>query len=134
MNFIAYAGGSAVTWYLTKNIAFRSSDTIINYIMNYDADPNIKDHHTVQSIRCMLSKYKDMDDTSPAYEAMLSVRHCLQELEDLMEQAKLKESVHKHGYFTRFRTYDARTDNKTIEGKTKDLMSRLDLFTRLIKL
>lgn len=134
MNFLLYAGGSAITWYLGKNLAFRSTDTIINYVMNYDADPNIKDNHTVQSIRCMLEKYKDMDDTNPAYEAMLSVGQCLQDLENIIETAKLKQSVHSHGYFTRFRTYDATTDNTLIDSKIKDLMARLDLFTKLVKL
>jgi hypothetical protein len=134
MNFVLYAGGSAVTWYLGKNLAFRSTDTLINYVMNYDADPDIKDNHTVKSIRCMLENYKGMDDTDPAYEAMLSVKQCLHELENIIETAKLKQSVHSHGYFTRFRTYDATADNLSIDKKVKDLMARLDLFTKLAKL
>ena len=82
MNFVFYGGVSAVTYFLTKNVAARSTDALLSYIMNSDADANIKDHHTVKSIQCMLKKYKDMQDTHPAYESMLSVQEALKDLED----------------------------------------------------
>jgi len=134
MNVIYYIGGSAITWYLTKNVAYRSTDAIINYIMNADADPTIKDRHTVKSIQCMLTKYKDMTDEHPAYESMLAVQDALKELSDTIQRIKLKIHVHNNGYLSRFRTYDARNDNKKIQEKVDELMSRLDLFTKLLRM
>lgn len=134
MNVIYYIGGSAITWYLTKNVAYRSTDALINYIMNSDADPTIKDRHTVKSIQCMLAKYKDMTDEHPAYESMLAVQDALKDLSDTIQRIKLKIHVHNNGYFSRFRTYDARKDNKKIQEKVDELMSRLDLFTKLLRM
>ena len=134
MNFVYYLGGSAITWYLTKNVAYRSTDALVNYIMNADADPNIKDHHTVKSIECMLAKYKSMPETHPAYESMLGVKDALKELSDVIQRIQLKIHVHNNGYLSRFRTYDARKDNKRIQEKVDELMSRLDLFTKLLKM
>lgn len=132
MNVVYYLGGSAITWYLTKNVAYRSTDALINYIMNAEADPTIKDHHTVKSIECMIKKYENMTDEHPAYESMLSVKDALRELSDTIQKIKLKIHVHNNGYISRFRTYDARKDNKTIQDRIDELLSRLDLFTKLL--
>ena len=132
MNFVFYGGVSAVTYFLTKNVAARSTDALLSYIMNSNADANIKDHHTVKSIQCMLKKYKDMQDTHPAYESMLSVQEALKDLEDSIRNIKLKIHIHNSGYLTRFRTYDARKDNILIQEKIDEVMLRLDLFTKLI--
>lgn len=134
MNFLYYLGGSAVTYYLTKTVAYRSTDALINYIMNTDADPTIRDHHTVESIQCMLKKYKNLKENHPAYESMLGVKHALKDLSDTIDLIKLKIHVHNNGYFSRFRTYDARSDNCTIQRKVDELMTRLDLFTKLLKI
>ena len=134
MNVVYYLGGSAITWYLTKNVAYRSTDALINYIMNADADPSIKDHHTVKAIECMLTKYKDMTEKHPAYESMLGVKDALKDLSDTIQTIKLKIHVHNNGYISRFRTYDARKDNQKIQEKVDELMSRLDLFTKLLRM
>ncbi len=134
MNVVYYLGGSAITWYLTKNVAYRSTDALLNYIMNSDADPTVRDHHTVKSIECMLAKYKGMKESHPAYESMLGVKDALKNLADTIQGIKLKIHVHNNGYISRFRTYDARKDNVLIQKKVDELMSRLDLFTKLLKM
>ncbi len=133
MNIVYYLGGSAITWYLTKNVAYRSTDALVNYIMNTDADPTIKDHHTVKSIEGMLKKYENMSEMHAAYEAMLGVKDALAELSDTIGKIKLKIHVHNKGYLSQFRTYDARQDNKIIQQKVDELMTRLDLFVKLLK-
>lgn len=134
MNLAYYIGGSAVTYYLTRNIAAKTTDAFVNYIMNFDADPKIKDHHTVESIACMLKKYENMEENNPAYESMLSVKQALQDLSDTIYKTKLKIHVHNKGYLSRWRTYDARKDNIIIQKKIDELMYRLDLFTKILKL
>lgn len=134
MNLVYYIGGSAATYYLSRNIAYKTTDAFVNYIMNYDADDKINDHHTVQSISCMLKKYDSMEESHPAYESMLSVKQGLQDLSDTIHKIKLKIHVHNNGYLSRFRTYDARKDNKKIQEKIDELMYRLDVFTKLLKM
>jgi len=134
MNLVYYVGGSALTYYLSRNIASKTTDALINYVMNFDADDRLNDHHTVESISCMLKKYENMRDTNPAYESMLSVKQALQDLSDTIHKIKLKIHVHNNGYFSRFRTYDARKDNKKIQRKIDELMYRLDVFTKILKL
>jgi DNA anti-recombination protein RmuC len=49
-----------------------------------------------------------------------------------VDRARLKLAVHEAGWLTRFRTFDARADNHEIEKKASELMTRLDIFTKLI--
>lgn len=134
MNLVYYVGGSALTYYLSRNIASKTTDALINYVMNFDADDKLNDHHTVESISCMLKKYEKMKESDPAYESMLSVKQSLQDLSDTIHKIKLKIHVHNNGYLSRWRTYDARKDNKKIQKKIDELMYRLDVFTKILKL
>ena len=106
MNMVYYIGGSAITYYLSRNIASKTTDVLINYIMNFEADDKLKDHHTVESITCMLKKYESMKENHPAYESMLSVKQALQDLSDTIHKIKLKIHVHNNGYISRFRTLE----------------------------
>ena len=134
MNIVYYLGGSAITWYLTKNVAYKSTDALVSYIMNSDADPNLKNYHMVKSIGCMIHTYEDMTDDHPAYESMLALKDALKDLSDTIDTIKLKIHVHNNSYLSKFRTYDARGDNVLIQQKVDNLMIRLDLFTKLLKL
>lgn len=131
---LAYPVAVAGTYFIGKNILFKSTSYVIDYILNSNADPDIKESHTVETIEAMLYTYKDLTNNHPAYESKRAVEQSLNELRDVVDRVRLKLSVHQSGYFTRFRTFDARTDNIVIEKKATELMSRLDIFTKLIKL
>ena len=75
-----------------------------------------------------------MKTEHPAYNAMMVVREGLNKLKSAIDIAEMKKEAHKQGYVSRFRTYDASNDNKTIEALTEDLMRRLELFSNLIQL
>lgn len=129
-----YPVAVAGTYFIGRNILYKGTSYVIDYVLNTNADPDIKDSHTVDTIRGMLETYKELHKTHPAYESLQSVSAALKELQDEVDRARLRLSVHENGWVTRFRTYDARTDNVRIEKKSKELMSRLDIFTKLIKL
>ena len=82
----------------------------------------------------MLSLYKHLKPRHPAYKAMGEVRDGVRDLQIAIERTKLKYDAHRGGYLSRFRTFDATADNVVIEKKAKDLMERLDLFTKLMNL
>ena len=124
----------AGTYFIGRNILYKGTSYVIDYVLNTNADPDIKDTHTVETIRGMLDTYKKISKNHPAYESLQSVATALKELQDEVDRARLRLSVHENGWVTRFRTYDARSDNTRIEKKSKELMSRLDIFTKLIKL
>lgn len=124
----------AGTYFIGRNILYKGTSYVIDYVLNTNADPDIKDTHTVETIRGMLDTYKNLSKNHPAYESLQSVATALTELQDEVDRARLRLSVHENGWVTRFRTYDARVDNTRIEKKSKELMSRLDIFTKLIKL
>lgn len=129
-----YPVAVAGTYFIGRNILYKGTSYVIDYVLNTNADPDIKDTHTVETIRGMLDTYKNLSKTHPAYESLKSVATALKELQDEVDRARLRLSVHQNGWVTRFRTYDARVDNTRIEKKSKELMSRLDIFTKLIKL
>jgi hypothetical protein len=129
-----YVGGSAAAYWLGSNLFFRSVNASIDWVLNKHASSEIKETHTVSSIRSMLEVYKNLPDSHPAYGAMIQVKDGLQDLQTAIERARLKYEAHKGGYITRFRTFDASEDNVIIERKASDLMTRLDLFTSLMKL
>ena len=131
---ISWAVGSAAAYWVGSNLVFRSANATIDWVLNKQADPDIKEIHTVQSISAMLNAYKNLPETHPAFMAKASVEDALKDLADVIQRTKLKEEAHKGGYVTRFRTFDASDDNKLIEKKATILMERLDLFTKLMKL
>ena len=131
---LAYPVAVAGTYFIGRNILFKGTSYAIDYILNSNADPDIKESHTVETIEAMLDSYKDLSKKHPAYESKRAVEESLKQLRDVVDRVRLKLSVHESGYLTRFRTFDARADNIIIEKKANELMSRLDIFTKLIKL
>lgn len=129
-----YPVAAAGTYFIGRNILFRGTSYAIDYLLNSNADPDIKETHTVETIKSMLNAYSDLEDSHPAYESKRSVEEALRELQDVVDRARLKLSVHEAGWVTRWRTFDARSDNTVIEKKARELMSRLDIFTKLIQL
>ncbi len=129
-----YLSGSAAAYWLGSNILFRSVNASIDWLLNKHATSEIKETHTVSSINSMLEVYKDLPYDHPAHGAMEQVRDGLRDVQVAIERARLRYDAHKGGYITRFRTFDATEDNIIIERKASDLMTRLDLFTNLMKL
>lgn len=128
-----YPVAAAGTYFIGRNILFRGTTYAIDYILNSNADPDIKETHTVETISSMLKTYRNLSKTHPAYESKLAVEQALKDLQDVVDRARLRLSVHEAGWVTRWRTFDARPDNIHIESKARELMSRLDIFTKLIR-
>lgn len=126
-----YGSSSVAMWFVGKNLVSRAASNAVDYILNSNANDIIKDPHAVRSIRSLLEKYK-VEKTSVAYEAMLSVHEALKQLEDVTEQAKMRRKVHQHGYFSRWRTFDASDDNKKIQAGTEIVLARLEVFNKLL--
>ena len=133
MAFMYYPVAVAGTYFIGRNILYRGTSFAIDYMLNSNADPDIKETHTVTTIESMLKQY-NIKRSHPAYESRKSLELALDELKDAVDRARLKLSVHESGWLTRFRTFDARADNNIIEHKAKELMHRLDIFTKLIQL
>ena len=131
---IYYIGGSAAAYWLGSNVLVRSANASIDWLLNSKASPDISETHTVKSIHAMLAVYKHLTPRHPAYKAMGEVRDGLRDLQIAIDRTKLKFEAHRGGYISRFRTFDATSDNIVIERKAKDLMERLDLFTKLMTL
>jgi hypothetical protein len=132
--FLFYGGGSVAAYFVGRNILGRATNNALDYILNSNANDTIKDIHVVKSISGMLKTYRGMKSEHPAYEAMIAVREGLNKLNLAIENAELKREAHRQGYLSRFRTYDASSDNRRIEILCEDLMKRLELFTNLIQL
>ena len=132
--FLFYGGSSVAAYFVGRNILGRATNNALDYILNSNANDTIKDIHVVKSIRGMLKTYRGMKSEHPAYEAMMAVREGLNKLNLAIENAELKREAHRQGYLSRFRTYDASSDNSRIEILCEDLMKRLELFTNLIQL
>lgn len=128
-----YPVAAAGTYFIGRNILFRGTTYAIDYILNSNADPDIKETHTVETISSMLSSYEDLSKNHPAYESKRAIEQALKDLQDVVDRARLRLSVHEAGWVSRWRTFDARSDNIHIESKAKELMSRLDIFTKLIR-
>jgi hypothetical protein len=128
-----YPVAAAGTYFIGRNILFRGTTYAIDYILNSNADPDIKETHTVATISSMLRSYEDLPKNHPAYESKRAVEQALMGLQDVVDRARLRLSVHESGWLTRWRTFDARSDNLQIESKARELMSRLDIFTKLIQ-
>ena len=133
MAFMYYPVAVAGTYFIGRNILYRGTSFAIDYILNTNADPDIKETHTVQTIESMLNQYI-LERNHPAYESRRSLKLALDDLKDAVNRARLKLGVHEGGWLTRFRTFDARADNTIIESKAKELMHRLEIFTKLIQL
>lgn len=133
-SLLFYLSGSAAAYWLGSNILFRSVNASIDWLLNKHATSEIKETHTVSSINSMLKVYRDLPTNHPAYGAMQQVQDGLRDLQVAIERARLRYDAHKGGYITRFRTFDATEDNMIIERKADELMTRLDLFTSLMKL
>lgn len=129
-----YPVAAAGTYFIGRNMLFRGTSYVIDYILNSEANPDIKETHTVETIKAMLQAYKDLKPYHPAFESKRTVREALEDLQDCVDRARLKLAVHEAGWLTRFRTFDARADNHEIEKKASELMTRLDIFTKLIRL
>ena len=129
-----YPMAAAGTYFVGRNMLFRGTSYAIDYLLNSNADPDIKETTTVETISSMLNTYKDLAKDHPAYESKCAVELALKDLQDTVDRTRLKLSVHQSGWVTRWRTFDARADNAMIEKKAKELMSRLDVFTKLIRL
>lgn len=130
---ILYGTGSLAAWFIGRNIASRATNNTIDYLLNSNADSNIKDVHVVKSISGLLDTYREMNSRHPAYEAMMAIREGLNKLKGAIEAAQIRKNVHEEGYLSRYRTYDASQDNKKIESLTEDLMKRLEIFSTLLK-
>jgi len=129
-----YPMAAAGTYFLGRNILLRGTSYAIDYLLNANADPYIKETHTVQTIHGMLKTYSNLPKEHPAYESKCAVEHALRDLQDVVHRARLRLSVHESGWITRWRCFDASKDNACIEKKARELMSRLDIFTKLINL
>ena len=129
-----YPVAAAGTYFIGRNMLFRGTSYAIDYILNSEANPDIKETHTVETIKAMLKAYKDLKPYHPAYESKRAVQEALEDLQDCVDRTRLKLAVHEAGWLTRFRTFDARADNHEIEKKASELMTRLDIFTKLIRL
>ncbi len=129
-----YPVAAAGTYFIGRNMLFRGTSYAIDYILNSEANPDIKETHTVETIKAMLKAYKDLKPYHPAYESKRAVQEALEDLQDCVDRTRLKLAVHEAGWLTRFRTFDARSDNHDIEKKASELMTRLDIFTKLIRL
>ncbi len=128
-----YPVAAAGTYFIGRNILFRGTGYAIDYILNSNASPDIKETHTVETIYSMLKSYEHLSKHHPAYESKRAIQEALKDLQDCVNRARLKLTVHEAGWVTRWRTFDARPDNVHIESKAKELMSRLDIFTKLIQ-
>ena len=131
---LIYGGSSVAAYFVGRNILGRATNNALDYMLNSNADDTIKDIHVVKSISGMLKSYRCMKSDHPAYEAMIAVREGLNKLQAAISNAELKREAHRQGYVSRFRTYDATSDNKKIENLNEDLMKRLELFSNLIQL
>lgn len=129
-----YPVAVAGTYFIGRNMLFRGTSYAIDYILNSEANPDIKETHTVETIKAMLKSYKNLKPYHPAYESKRALQEALEDLQDCVDRARLKLTVHESGWLTRFRTFDARADNVQIEKKAKELMTRLEIFTKLIRL
>ena len=129
-----YLGGSAAAYWLGSNVLVRSANASIDWFLNANASSDISETHTVKSIEAMLDVYRHLTPKHPAFKAMCAVRDGLRDVQIAIERTKLKYEAHKGGYLSRFRTFDASADNVKIEKKATDVMERLDLFTKLMKL
>lgn len=128
-----YPVAAAGTYFIGRNILFRGTTYAIDYILNANADPDIKETHTVETISSMLKSYDNLSKHHPAHESKRAVEQALEDLQDAVDRARLRLSVHEAGWVSRWRTFDARPDNLQIESKARELMSRLDIFTKLIR-
>ena len=133
-SFVWYIGSTATAYWLGKNILSRTVNVAIDNIMNFEADPNIKDLKTLDSIESMISSYSNLPRTHPAYKCLREIDNIIQRIKDLVNTAKLKQEIHAKGYVTRWRTYDATSDNIVIEKSIEELHQQLKLFSDLIKL
>jgi hypothetical protein len=133
-SFVWYVGSTATAYWLGKNILSRTVNAAIDTIMNLEADPNIKDLKTLDSIESMISSYSNLPRTHPAYKCLQEIDNIIQRIKDLINTAKLKHDIHTKGYLTRWRTYDATSDNIVIEKSIEELHLQLKLFSDLIKL
>jgi len=128
-----YPVAAAGTYFLGRNIIFRGTTYAVDYLLNSNAESDIKETHTVETITSMLKTYDHLTVKHPAFESKRGVIAALKELQDAIDRTRLKLSVHEAGWVTRFRTFDARIDNVHIERKTQELMGRLDIFIKLIR-
>tara|TARA_B100002051_G_scaffold208731_1_gene199830 strand:+ start:415 stop:912 length:498 start_codon:yes stop_codon:yes gene_type:complete len=134
MSFILYMGGSAAAYWLGSNLIMRTANSALDWVLNKDAIPDIKETHTLNSILSLIKAYDDLPESHPAYGAYREVQNGLRDLQTAIERARLRFEAHKGGYLTRFRTFDASYDNAIIERVAQELIKRLDLFTSLIGL
>jgi hypothetical protein len=130
--FLMYGGGSVAAYFVGKNVLTRVGNYTLDYLLNTNARPEIKDAHIVKSIGGMLETYRTMRSDHPGYEAMMTVRSQLNKLKSYIELAEVKKESYSQGYFTRFRTYDASYDNVVIENIVEELMLRLEVFSKLM--
>lgn len=133
-SILYYVSSSAAVYYMGSTMINRSIGKTLEWVMNTHANPNIGEVCTVKSVFAMLDAYKHIKDTHPAFESLSSVRNALIDLQTAIERAQLRCEAHKAGYISRFRTFDATTDNLVIEKLSRELMRRLEVFTQLVKL
>ena len=128
---LLYGSGSVAVYYAASKLVGNATSRVMDFVLNTNANENIKDQHVLTSISGMLDTYREMNSKHKAYNAMMAVRESLNKLKDTIQAAQLRKELHEQGYFTRFRTFDASADNKKIEQITEDLMIRLELFSKL---
>lgn len=132
--FVWYVGSTATAYWIGRNVVSRGANMALDIVFNTNADPEIRELNTIGSIEAMLNTYKNLDKHHPAKDCYEELLMCIEKLKNLIERAKLKLSIHKNGYLTRFRTFDATPDNTLIAHQIKQMQEKLDLFTKLIKL
>lgn len=128
-----YGSSSVALWFVGKNIVSRAANNALDLLLNSNAVEILKDPKAVNAVSGLLHQYRNLKSDHIAYEAMINVREAMKRVTDVTEQAKLRKEVHENGYFSRWRTYDASSDNRKILGETEILLARLEIFTNLLK-
>ena len=118
-------------YYAGSKLLSTATNATINYVFA-DVDSDIKELHTVQSILNMLKFYEGMKSHHPAYAALLDVKDALNQLNTVIERAKLRLEAHRGGYLTRFTKFNAGPDNILIEQRNSELLRRIKLFKALL--
>lgn len=121
----------AAGYYAGSKLLSTATNATINYVFA-DVDSELKELNTVNSILNMLKFYEGMKSHHPAYAALLDVKDALNQLNTVIERAKLRLEAHKGGYITRFTKFNAGPDNVLIEQRNSELLRRIKLFKALI--
>ena len=68
-----YPVAVAGTYFLGRNILFRGTSYAIDYLLNANAQPDITETHTVETIGSMFKSCENLSETHPAAESLKSI-------------------------------------------------------------